>query len=68
MKNFYDKLPKKVAEEIEILRSQCMDASFRRDATLRALIMSEFKAYLRALEHMGLITKEERQGLIKSAK
>lgn len=68
MKNFYDKLPKKVAEEVEILQSQCVNASFRRDSTLRALLLTEFKGYLRALEHMGLITKEAKQDLIKSVR
>ena len=67
MGNFYDRLPKRVAEEIEILRNNYLDASFR-DSTLKGLLMSEFRGYLRALEHMGVITREQKTGLLKSVK
>ena len=60
-----DKLPKIVQEEINIL-SKMYEETSPRDYTLKSLIMTELKGYLRALEHMGLITKNEKIAMIHS--
>ena len=62
-----NKLPKRVLEEIDILGSNYADAS-PHDYTLKSLIMSELRGYLRALEHTGLITKEEKSEILRSVK